>query len=330
VIAVVCVRDGVLPAGAEETVGEAGGNVVLVGSGCIDAATSLAGVSRRIRYLEAGQYAPGRWAAALGPVLAEWDFVLLPASPDGRDLAPRLAAELDRPLLAGAVAIAPPRVVLARQGGRVSDEVAVLGPVVATLLPGTRGLDPRPLNDPTPPEPLEVTVSPTVRDPELLAVLPPDPATMDLAEARRIVGGGAGLAGPSEFELLARVAAALDASVGGTRVVTDANWLPFERQIGTTGAIVDPDLYLAFGISGAVQHVSGLGSPAAVVSVNIDPSCPMMAMADLALVTDAGPLLRELAKRLGVDSSPTDGATADGATADGSTADGSTEERRSA
>ena len=120
-----------------------------------------------------------------------------------------------------------------------------------------------------------------------------------------LAAGGAGLRGPQEFAVLAQVAAALSASVGGTRVVADADWLPFERQIGTTGVAVDPDLYLAFGISGAVQHVNGLGAPDAVVSVNTDPSCPMMAMADLALVTDAGPLLAELATRLCVsDSTP--------------------------
>lgn len=298
-IAVVCVRDGTLPAGAEETVAEAAGQVVLVGSGCVEAGSSLAGVAGGIVYLEAGDYAPGRWAATLAPALADEEFILLPASPDGRDLAPRLAAELDRPLLAGAVAVAPPRLLLARQGGLVTDEVTVLGPVVATLLPGTRGLEPHPVIDLTPPAPLEITAPAPVADPELLAVLPADPATMDLAEARRIVAGGAGLS-RADFGTLERVAAALGASVGGTRVVTDADWLPFERQIGTTGAIVNPDLYLAFGISGAVQHVSGLGSPDAVVTVNTDPSCPMMAMADLAMVTDAGPLLAELARRLDV------------------------------
>ena len=149
-------------------------------------------------------------------------------------------------------------------------------------------------------ESVELVPAPEVPDAEVVAVLPPDPATMDLTEARRIVAGGAGLRGREEFALLARVAAALGASVGGTRVVADADLIPFERQIGTTGAMVDPDLYLAFGISGAVQHVNGLGNPDAVVSVNTDPSCPMMAMADLALVTDAEALLGELARRLGV------------------------------
>jgi electron transfer flavoprotein alpha subunit len=300
VIAVVCVREGLLPTGAEEAVGEAEGDVILVGSGCVAAAATLpASLASRVRFAEVGDFAPGRWAAALEPVLADHDVVLLPASPDGRDLAPRLAAELDRPLLAGAVAVAP-RVLLARQGGLVTDEVSVLGPVVVTLLPGTRGVEPRPDRSRPAPEPLDLSLDPQVRDARLLALLAPDPATMDLSEARRIVAGGAGLGGTEEFALLSKVAEALGASVGGTRVVADADLIPFERQIGTTGVMVDPDLYLAFGISGAVQHVNGLGSPDAVVAVNLDASCPMMAMADLALVTDAGALLAELAARLGV------------------------------
>ncbi|MGV1007543.1 MAG: mycofactocin-associated electron transfer flavoprotein alpha subunit [Dermatophilaceae bacterium] len=293
----VCVREGLLPAGAEEAVGEAEGDVILVGGRCVAAAATLPErLAWRVRFAEVGDFAPGRWAAALAPVLADQDVVLLPASPDGRDLAPRLAAELDRPLLAGAVAVAP-RVLVARHGGLVTDEVALLGPVVVTLLPGTRGVEPRPDRSRPAPEPLDLSLEPQIRDAQLLA---PDPATMDLSEARRIVAGGAGLRGAEEFALLSKVAQALGASVGGTRVVADTDLIPFERQIGTTGVIVDPDLYLAFGISGAVQHVNGLGTPDAVVAVNLDASCPMMAMADLALVPDAGPLLAELAARLGV------------------------------
>ena len=97
------------------------------------------------------------------------------------------------------------------------------------------------------------------------------------------------------------MAAALGGSAGATRVATDAGWTGYERQIGTTGVAVDPDLYVALGVSGAAQHIGGLGAPRHVVSVNTDPSCPMTAMADLGLVTDAGALLAELADRLGVD-----------------------------
>jgi len=84
-------------------------------------------------------------------------------------------------------------------------------------------------------------------------------------------------------------------------VATDAGWTGYERQIGTTGVTVDPDLYVALGVSGAAQHTGGIGSPRHLVSVNTDPSCPMTAMADLGLVTDARALLAELARRLGVD-----------------------------
>jgi electron transfer flavoprotein alpha subunit len=189
---------------------------------------------------------------------------------------------------------------LARQGGLVTESVAVEGPYVATLQPGVRGIEPDPSRA-AEPEPIELTVAAGGNDPALLEVLPPDPATMDLSEATRIVGGGAGLRSAETTALLRRFSDALGCSTGGTRVITDWGWLPFERQIGTTGVIVHPELYLAFGVSGAVQHVSGLGDPAHIISVNLDASCPMMTLADLAIVTDAPALVTELAARLGVE-----------------------------
>ena len=131
---------------------------------------------------------------------------------------------------------------------------------------------------------------------------------MDLAESARIVGGGAGMmVSPTGTDSVARrfaqlvdIGAAIGASMGATRVVTDAGWVGHDRQIGTTGVVVDPDLYLAFGISGAVQHTAGLGHPDHIISVNIDPHCPMMAMADLAVVADANATLDALAGLLGV------------------------------
>lgn len=305
-IAVVPVRAGQLPLGGAEAVAEAGGDALLVGEGCADAAHDLTGIATTIRTWEQPTYAPGAWAAALAPQLAEADVVVLPASPDGRDLAPRLAHLLDRPLLAGAVRVAPGRADLARQGGLVTEEVTVDGPFVATLQPGVRGTEARPgpapavtaLELPTPGH------DGTGQDAELVEVLPPDPSTMDLAEAPRIVGGGAGLGGKDVMDVLNGISAALGCSTGGTRVITDWGWLPFERQIGTTGVSVHPDLYLAFGISGAVQHVAGLGDPEHVIAVNLDGSCPMMSIADLALVTDAPALVAELARRLGVEGPP--------------------------
>jgi electron transfer flavoprotein alpha subunit len=187
---------------------------------------------------------------------------------------------------------------LARYGGLVLEHVAADGPVVVTLLAGVRGTQARRRELPAA-QSAEVGL-PAAHDAAVLEVAPPDPGTMDLAEARRILAGGAGLRGPADFALLADVATALGASMGATRVVADLDWVAHERYIGTTGVAVDPDLYVALGISGAIQHITGLGAPRHVISVNTDPSCPMMAMADLALVTDAPGLLEALAERLGV------------------------------
>jgi electron transfer flavoprotein alpha subunit len=293
-LAVVPVRDGVLPGGGEEVIAECHGRAILAGTGF--GAVELTGAVVELRTVELGDFAPDRWSRALA-ALVDDDVVVLPASPDGRDLAPRLAHRLGRRLLAGAVSATPDHVRLARGGGRELHTVAVHEPVVATLQPGIRGVEAAPGPAPEP----KVVAPPTAegRDPVLVELLPPDVATMDLAEADRIVGGGAGLDSAERFRQLTAVAAALGAAMGATRVITDRGWVEHQRQIGTTGVVVDPDVYLALGISGAVQHTAGLGTPRHIVSVNTDPHCPMMQMADLAVVADANAVLDELEARLG-------------------------------
>jgi electron transfer flavoprotein alpha subunit len=303
-MAVVVVRDGQLPAGAAETVVEAGGAALLVGSGTGKAADGLDAASR-VWLIEAPSAGPAALASTLAPALAAVDVILLPASPDGRDLAPRLAVILGRPLLAGASRCAPGEVEVTRLDDRLSVRVGVDGPVLVTLLPGRRGTPAAVEGTPQVNVLSLAAVSDSGRDAESVEVLQPEPGVVDLAEARRIVGGGAGLVpagadGAAVMRLLAAVGAALGASAGATRVVTDAGWMSYDRQIGTTGVSVNPELYVAFGISGAAQHVGGLGAPEHVVSVNTDPSCPMTAMADLGIVADAPAVLRELARRLGV------------------------------
>lgn len=300
-VAVVPVRDGQPPLGADEAIAEAGGAALLIGTGTEAAAAELPPLFRGW-CAEVGEYAPARWATALAPALAGADPVLLPASPDGRDLAPRLAAAMGRPLLAGCCAVAAGLVELVRYSGRQAVTVAVDGPLVATLMVGVRGADPAGV----PPELSSVDLElPDGPDAEVLELLPPDPATAGLAEAARILAAGAGLTsgvpgGAAAVELLSTVATALGASYGATRVVTDAGHAHYQRQIGTTGVIVAPELYVAFGISGASQHIGGLGRPEHVISVNTDPDCPMTGMADLGIVADAPAVLRELAYRLGV------------------------------
>lgn len=305
-VAVVPVRDGTLPTGSFDAVRSADGNVIVVGRSAATAAADLAGLAGRASVWETEGFAPGAWAASLAPSLEGFDMVVLPASPDGRDLAPRIAALLSRPLLAGAVSVRDDLVSTACLGGAMLADHLVDGPVVVTVQPTTAGpgvhgaapgIDELDVDAPTVP----------VSDATVVEVLGPDVATMDLAEARRILGGGAGIDSAERFETLTEVATALGASMGATRVITDRAWVPHSRQIGTTGVVVAPELYLAFGISGAVQHTAGLGDPEHVISVNTDPHCPMMAMADLAVVADANATLDELLARLRVAAPSTGG-----------------------
>jgi electron transfer flavoprotein alpha subunit len=299
VIALIPVRDGVLPAGSHDCVVEAHGHALVVGRGAGEAAGALAGVARSIGVAETD--APfARLVAALATRLSVEDVVVLPTAPDGRDLAPPLARAMGRPLVTGALAVTAQGATATGWLGRTIEEVVPSGPFVATLQPCGGATAPSHAGA----EPVTHPVALVADDAPAAvttALPPPDVASMDLAEAPRILGGGAGLDGEARFVELAAVAAALGAAMGGTRVITDRGWIAHERQIGTTGVTVRPELYVAFGVSGAVQHTAGLGDPAHVISVNTDPHCPMMQLADLAVVADANATLDALARLVGVE-----------------------------
>ena len=299
-IAVIPVRGGVAPAGADETICEASGLAVIIGSDTATAAETLRNVATTVWIVETDINA-ANVVAALGNIQRSNESLLLPATPDGRDLAPHLAHVMGRPLYAGAISVADTKVSVSRHGGLAIADFMPHTAFVATLHIGIRGID----NLSLAPTITHINVASTSHQTSSvisLAVLPPDASTMDLSEAPRIIGGGAGLDSGDRFVQLQNVATALDASMGVTRVITDRGWADHERQIGTTGVVVDPDLYLAFGISGAVQHTSGLGQPEHIISINTDAHCPMMQMADLAIVADANAVLEELAQLMNVNS----------------------------
>ncbi len=295
-LAVIVVRDGVLPAGADETISECNGNVLLVGSGTHAAVADVQHVACQVTAFEVGDFRPAAWTEALATHLTDEQMVVLPASPDGRDLAPRLAAELHRPLYAMAIAVSPATIDLVRRGGTELHRLEPPTAFIATLQPGVRGVDQ--IDTATTTHTLTTGLIER-NDAMIEQLLPPDAATIDLSEADRIVAGGAGLDDARRFDQLAELAAIMQASVGATRVITDRGWVGHERQIGTTGVIVDPQVYVAFGISGAVQHTSGLGQPKHIICVNTDPHCPMMQLADVALIADANAVLDELLEQIG-------------------------------
>jgi electron transfer flavoprotein alpha subunit len=133
--------------------------------------------------------------------------------------------------------------------------------------------------------------------PRTRRTLSPDPRTVDLRDAERIVAGGRGV-GAEGFRRLEVLADLLGAAVGGSRVAVDLGWIPWERQIGQSGRAVAPELYLAFGISGASQHLAGIERARRVVAVNADREAPLLARAQLGAVADWGPVVDALIDRL--------------------------------
>jgi electron transfer flavoprotein alpha subunit len=277
-----------------------GVGAVAVAAGA-DPETLAAAGAVRVLVLDA-PYEPEVHADAIAAALAEPPLaVLLPGTGDGSDLAPRLAAALGGACLLDCAWLRPSSggLVVARwaHDDRALERWLVSPglPLVATVRPGSRGA-PRPR-----PEPLQVHRLLPPRRParaRRLRLLPADPRSVRLAEAQRIVAAGLGVGASERLAEVQALADRLGAALGASRPLADRGWVPFERQIGTTGQQVAPRLYLAIGISGAAQHLGGLREAETVIAVNTDPACPMVARATLAAIGDAGQVVPALLRRL--------------------------------
>ncbi len=246
--------------------------------------------------------------AALSASAAEPpSYVVVGATPEGRDLAGALAAHLGMGVLVGATGIAwgeaadglpaGPRVEMQPFGGRVVTTSAFTGERGIILLrPGMVAAEP--LVAPGRVESatvLEAVALPPVRVVERVATRSTGPAIED---ARVIVAGGRGVGGPDGFSGLAELAGLLGGAVGATRAAVDAGWVDYRVQIGQTGKTVKPALYLAFGVSGAIQHKVGMQTSETIVAVNRDPDAPIGEFADLFVVADLAAVVPALASAL--------------------------------
>jgi electron transfer flavoprotein alpha subunit len=119
-----------------------------------------------------------------------------------------------------------------------------------------------------------------------------------IEEARIIVGGGRGVGGPQGFELMERLASVLGGAVAATRAAVDAGWIGYGQQIGQTGKIVKPDLYIACGISGAIQHKVGVQTAGTIVAINRDPDAPIAEFADLLVIGDLFEVVPQLTEAI--------------------------------
>ena len=266
-----------------------------------DAAALASAGADRVFELDAAYDAETHAAAIAALVESPPLAVLLPGTADGSDLGPRLAAAIGAACLLDCAWVRPAAGGLLAARWAHDDRALERWHVpqgltlVATLRPGSRGAPrprPRPLLIERLPEPARLPRSRSVRR------LPSDPRSVRLAEADRIVAAGLGIGSPELLPAIQELADMLGAALGASRPLADRGWVPFERQIGTTGQQVEPRLYLAIGISGATQHLAGVRETETVVALNTDPACPMMARATLAAVGDAREVVPALVRQL--------------------------------
>ena len=241
------------------------------------------------------------WLAADG---ANVPIALLPHTRHGLGVAAHLTVRLDAALAPEAVGVRRDadgglEITRPAYGDRLYATVRVPAgtAAVVTLRPGALGVGPPIAGAPVTIEEWPAATGGAPAAPRVRRVVAADPHTVDLRDAERIVAGGRGV-GPDGFRQLEVLADLLGASVGGSRVAVDLGWIPWERQIGQSGRRVAPELYLAFGISGASQHVAGIERARTVVAVNADRTAPLLARAELAALADWHPVVEALIERL--------------------------------
>jgi electron transfer flavoprotein alpha subunit len=253
-----------------------------------------------------GTYLVAAKAEALAAVAAQADpaAVLVSATPDNREIAARLAYKLGSGVLTDAVGVnADGSVEQSIFGGAITVTSKVSrGVPVIVVRPNS--VTPKPSTGDAVEVPIDVQLSDGARATTLVEHVTEEQGSRPaLSDASVVVSGGRGIGKAENFEIIEKLADTLGAAVGASRAVVDAGWVPHQMQVGQTGVTVSPQLYIAVGISGAIQHRAGMQTSKTIVAINKDPEAPIFELADFGVVGDlfavAPQLTEELVKRKG-------------------------------
>ncbi len=223
------------------------------------------------------------------------DVVLFATNYDSRDVAGRLSAKAGAPLMSNASDVTgPSTATTAAFGGQTIVDVKLEGPLKLVLV-RPKSFDAEPSDGDAEVISVKAHIPDELKKAKRVERHAEETSGPKLEEASVVIAGGRGLGEAGNFKLLDDLAAVIgNAAVGATRAVVDAGWVPYAYQIGQTGATVKPGIYLAFGISGATQHVVGMKGASKIVAVNKDEDAPIFSFADVGVVGDALKVLPQL------------------------------------
>jgi electron transfer flavoprotein alpha subunit len=288
---------------------------VLVGANAVDAANALGGhgvsVAHVIEHPQLDAYAPAAWAASLGEVIGSIGAVgvLAPGSERGTEVLAHLAARNGLQMAANVIDVPEPadtdaggrwRIVRQRWAGSLLEEAWLGGSTPALTVAAHTVAPAEVAAGAATPEIRHVT--PTLTDADLRVRVTGRVASagdkVSLGDARVVVGGGRGIGSAEGFGMLEDLAGLLGGAVGVSRVVTSAGWRPHSEQIGQTGMRIAPDLYIACGISGAIQHIVGCKSAKRILAINKDPDAPILSRAAYAVIGDVHAVVPAIAAEI--------------------------------
>ena len=293
---------GELLAAAQQIGGDVDGAVF--GKGAAQAATELGKYALgKIHAIDCGcEYSGDGFAAALAPIVqaGSYEYVILMQTGFGRDLGARICAKLDAAWINDVIA-------LSGSGNElVARKPLFAGKVISSMKFNTDGLKVlslRPRNfEAVAASGASTAVEESGAGTQCMASCtarePKEAGYIDLKDADIIVSGGRGIGGPEGYSVVRDFASEIGAAMGASRAIVDAGWIDHSYQVGQTGKVVNPQLYIAAGISGAIQHLAGMQTSKVIVAINNNESAPIFKVADYGIVGDMFEVLPELAKQI--------------------------------